>query len=142
VQQLDDERSEETQRDDDDAPHYAGAPAQPQAQVPLAIGHESTPSVDDENLLLRDDGDDRRGRNLADAPMARPNLEQRRIVRIDVRENPLHRAATPAREREAHTVGEPVAHYGARRIEPPALAQCNRHHGRVPRYPVMRNSLR
>lgn len=141
MQQLDENRNDETQRDHDDALHYAGAPAQPQAQVPFAIGHESTPSVDDENLLLRDDRDDRRGRNLADPPMARPNLEQRRIVRIDVRENPLHRAAAPTREREAHTVGEPVAHHGARRIEPPALAQRNRHHGPVPRYPVMRNSL-
>src|SRR5262249_43941366 len=36
-------------------------------------------------------------------------------------------AATATRKREAHAVGEPVAGYGARRVEPPALAQCNRH---------------
>jgi hypothetical protein len=139
MQQLDDERGDEAQRDDDDAPYDARTPAQPQAQVPLAIGHESTPVVDDENPFLRDHGDDRRGRDLADPSMASPDFEQRRIVRIDIRKNPLHRAAPPAREREADAVGEPVAHDGARRVEPPALAQCNRHHGPVPRTPLMRN---
>jgi hypothetical protein len=140
VQQLDDERGDETQRDDDDAPQDTRTPAQPQAQNPLVIGHEPASPVDDENLLLRNDGDDRRGRDVANPSVARPNLEQRRIVRVDIRENPLHRAAPPTREREADAVREPVAHHGARRVEPPALAQCNRHHGPVPRYPAMRNS--
>jgi hypothetical protein len=76
VQDLDGEGGDEAQRDDGDSPQDAGAPAQPQAQVSPTIGHESTTPVDDEDLLLRDDGDDRRGRDLANPPVARPNLEQ------------------------------------------------------------------
>jgi len=48
-------------------------------------------------------------------------------MRIAVREDPLHRAATAACEREPDAVGEPVTGDGARGIEPPALAQCDRH---------------
>jgi hypothetical protein len=35
---------------------------------------------------------------MADPSMARPNFEQRRIVRVDVREHSLHRAAATTGE--------------------------------------------
>ena len=50
-------------------------------------------AIDDEHLLLRDDGDDRRGGHSPDPPVARPDLEQFRVVRVAVREDPLHSAA-------------------------------------------------
>jgi hypothetical protein len=69
-----------------------------QAQVSPAVGHETAAAVDDEHLLLRDDGDDGRRRYAADSSAARSHLEQRRVVRIAVREHALDRAATAARK--------------------------------------------
>ena len=97
--------------------------------------------IDDEHLIGRHHGDHRRGRNPPHAPPAHTHLQQRGVVRIVIREDPLNRATTATREREADAVGEPVAGDGAWRSEPPALAHCNRHQASVPRYPAMRNSL-
>jgi len=142
VQQLGDQRREEAETDDEDALQHAGAPAQAQAQIPPPVrGHEPTAAIDDEHLLLRNDGDDRRRRHLPNPPVARPDLEHFRVVRVSVRENPLHRATPAACEGESDTVGEPVTGDRTRGVEPPTLAQCNRHHARLPRYPAMRNSL-
>jgi len=140
VQQLGYQRREESEADDEAALQYAGTPAQ--AQTPLSVrGHEPTAAIDDEHLLLRDDGNDRRRGHSPDPPVARPDLEHLRVVRVAVRENPLDRATAAACEGEPDTVGEPVAGDRARGVEPPTLAQCNRHHARLPRYPAMRNSL-
>jgi hypothetical protein len=98
-------------------------------------------AIDDEYLLRRDDRDYRRRRDAPNAP-ARPDLEHRRVVRTEVRKDPLDRAAVSTREGETDAVGEPVAGDGARRVEPPALAQGNRHLRTGPRFPAMRNSLR
>jgi hypothetical protein len=65
-------------------------------------------TVDDEHLLRRHNGDDRRGGHTPDPP-SRPHLEQRRIVRVEVREDPLDRAAPAAGQREPDAAGEPVA---------------------------------
>jgi hypothetical protein len=140
LQQLDRERGEEPDADDEDSPQHTSAPAQAKAEVALAVRHEAAAAIDDEHLVLWDDGDDRRRRHPPHAPMAHPNLEYRRIVRVAVRENPFHRAVAPTCERESDAVGEPVAGDGAPRVEPPALAQCNRHHAPVPHNPAMRNS--
>jgi hypothetical protein len=141
MQQLGYQRGEEPEADDEDALQHAGAPAQAQAEIPLPVrGHELTAAIDDEHLLLRDDGDDRRRGHSPDPSVARPDLEHFRVVRVAVREDPLHRAAASACEGEPDAVGEPVTGDGARGVEPPALAQCNRHHAPVPRYPAMRNS--
>jgi hypothetical protein len=59
VQQLGYQRREEAEADDEAAPQHAAAPAQPQAQTPLPVRLWPTTAVDDEHLLLRDDGDDR-----------------------------------------------------------------------------------
>lgn len=142
MQQLGYQRGEEPEADDEDALQQAGAPAQAQAQIPLPVrGHELTAAIDDEHLLLRDDGDDRRGGHSPNPPVARPDLEHFRVVRVAVREDPLHSAAAAACEGEPDAVREPVTGDGARGVEPPALAQCNRHHAPVPRYPAVRNSL-
>jgi len=142
VQQLGDQRREKAETDDEDALQHAGAPAQAQVQIPLPVrGHQPTAAIDDEHFLLRDDGDDRRRGHLPDPPVARPDFEHFRVVRVAVRENPLHRATTAACEGEPDAVGKPVTGDGTRGVEPPALAQCDRHHARLPRYPAMRNSL-
>lgn len=141
VQQLGKESHEEPQPDDEHALQDATAPAEAQRQVPLPVRHQVPAPVDDEHLLLRDDRDDRRGGHTPDAMPPRTHLEHGRIVRIDVREDPLDRAVASTCERETDAVGEPVTGDGARRVEPLALAQCNRHHGPVPRSPAMRNSL-
>jgi hypothetical protein len=62
-------------------------------------------------------------------------------MQIPVRKDPLDRPAAAPREREADAVGKPIPGDGARRVEPPTLAQCNRHQGTGPRYPAMRNSI-
>jgi hypothetical protein len=139
-QELDSERNEQTQADDENAPQHAGGPAQAEAQIPLPVRREPLAPVDDEHLLLRHDGDDRRGGHATDAMPPRPHLEHGWIVRIDVRKNPLDRAVASTCEREADAVGEPVTGDGARRVEPLALAQCNRHQAPVPHYPAVRNS--
>lgn len=142
MQQLGYQRREESEADDEAALQYAGAPAQAQGEIPLPVRrHEPTAAIDDEHLLLRDDGNDRRRGHSPDPPVARPDLEHLRVVRVAVRENPLDRATAAACEGEPDTVGEPVAGDRARGVEPPTLAQCNRHHARLPRYPAMRNSL-
>jgi 3'-5' exoribonuclease len=127
VQQLGDERREHPEPDDEDAPQDAGGPAQAQVQVSLPVGHETAAPVDDEHLLLRHNGDDRRRRHAPHAPPARAHLEVRRVVRTAVREDPLHRAVAAARDGESDAVGEPVTGDGTRGVEPPALAQYNRH---------------
>jgi hypothetical protein len=142
MQQLGEQRRKEAETDEEDAFQHAGAPAQAQGEIPLPVRrHGPTAAIDDKQPLLRDDGDDRRRGHSPDPPVARPDLEHLRVVRVAVRENPLHRAAAAACEGESDAVSEPVTGDGARGVEPPALAQCNRHHARVPRYPAMRNSL-
>src|SRR5262249_52199925 len=97
-------------------------------------------AIDHEHLVRRDDGDDR-GRGHPTHPMpTHPHLEEGRVARVLVRENPLDRATTATCEREADAVGEPVTGDGAGRVEPPALAQCNRHRCIGPRSPAMPNS--
>jgi hypothetical protein len=140
LHELDQERREQPDPDHEHALQDTAAPAQAQAQIPSAVGHEVTAAVDDERLLRRHDRDHRRGGHAPHPMAAGPHFEHRRIVRADVRKDPHDRAAASTRKRETDTVGEPVARHGARRIEAPALAQCNRHHARVPRYPSMRNS--
>ena len=140
MQQLGYQRGEEPEADDEDTLQHAGAPAQAQAQIPLPVRHEPMAAVDDEHLLLRDDGDDRGRGHTPNAPVTRPDFEHFRVVRVAVRENPLHRATAAACEGEPDAVGEPVTGDGTRGVEPPALARCNRHHARLPRYPAMRNS--
>ena len=141
MQQLGDQRREEAETDDENALQHTDTPAQAQAQIPLPVrGHEPTAAIDDKHLLLRNDGDDRRRGHLPDPPVARPDFEHFRVVRVAVRENPLHRATAATCEGKPDTVGEPVTGNGARGVEPPALAHCNRHHARLPRYPAMRNS--
>ena len=61
-------------------------------------------------------------------------------MRIDVREDPHDRSVASPCERETDAVGEPVTGDGARRVEPLALAQCNRHQAPVPAFPAVRNS--
>jgi hypothetical protein len=58
---------------------------------------------------------------------ARPHLEQRRVVPVDIRQHALDLAATAACEGEADAVGEPVAGDRTGRVEPLTLAQINRH---------------
>jgi len=140
VQQLGYQRREEAKADDEDAPQHAAAPAQPQAQIPLPVRREPAAAVHDEQLLLRDYGDDRGRGHSTHPPVARSHFEQRGVMRIPVREDPLDRATASPCEREPDAVGEPVTRDGARGVEPPALAQCNRHHARLPDYPAMRNS--
>jgi hypothetical protein len=82
-----------------------------------------TASIDDEHLLRRNDRDDRRRGNAPNTVPSDPHLEHRRIVRADVREDPLDRAAAATCDPEPDAVGQPVARHGARRIEAPALAQ-------------------
>ncbi len=143
MQQLGEQRRKEAETDEEDAFQHAGAPAQAQGEIPLPVRrHGPTAAIDDKQPLLRDDGDDRRRGHSPDPPVARPDLEHlRRVVRVAVRENPLDRATAAACEGEPDTVGEPVAGDRARGVEPPTLAQCNRHHARLPHYPAMRNSL-
>ena len=142
MHQLGNQRGEEPEADDEDALQHAGAPAEAQAQIPLPVrGHEPMAASDNEHLLLRDDGDDRRRGHSPDPPVASPDLEHFRVVRVAVREDPLHSAAASACEGEPDTVGEPVTGDGARGVEPPTLAHCNRHHAPVPGYPAVRNSL-
>lgn len=141
MQQLGYQRREEPEADEEDAPQHTGAPAQAQPQIPLPVRrHEPMAAIEDEHLLLWDDGDDCGRGDVPNAPVTRPDFEHFRVIWIAVRENPLHRAAAAACEREPDAVGEPVTGDGTRGVEPPALAQCNRHHARLPRYPAMRNS--
>jgi hypothetical protein len=141
VQELGDECRENAQSHDENPPQHAAAPAQAQAQIPLPVRGEPLVPVDDEHLLLRDHCDDRRRRHTPNAMPPRPHLEHGWIVRIDVRKDPLDRSVASTCERETDAVGEPVTGDGARRVEPLALAQCNRHHAPVPLSPAMRNSL-
>ena len=140
-QELGCEGSEDAEPHDDEAAQSPGTPTEAQGHVSLPVGHEPTAAVDDEHLLRRDDGDDGRRRDPVDLAPTRSHLEERGGVKTPVREDPLDRAVATACKREADTVGEPVASDGARRVEPPALAQCNRHPATGPRYPAMRNSL-
>jgi hypothetical protein len=135
------ERGQNAEPHDEDAAQEPGAPTEAQGHVPLPVGHEPAPAIDDEHLLRGDDGDHRGRRDPMDLSPTRPHLEKRGGVKAPVREDPLDRAVAPACKRETDTVGEPVASDGARRVEPPALALCNRHPGTGPRYPAMRNSV-
>jgi hypothetical protein len=99
----------------------------PNGHVSPPVGHEGEPTVDDEQPVGGDDRHDRRRGHPADTPTARPHLKQRRVIRVDIRQHALHRAATAACEREADAVGEPVAGDRTGRGEPPTLAQINRH---------------
>jgi len=54
--------------------------------------------VDDEHLLLRDDGDHRRRRHSTNLAAARPHLEHRWVVRVALREDSLDGAVTAARK--------------------------------------------
>ena len=96
--------------------------------------------IDDEHLVGRDHSDHRRRRHAPHAAPTDPDLEQRGVVRIVIRQDPLDRATTATREREADAVGDPVTGDGAGSRKPPALAQGNRHPRIGPRYPAMRNS--
>jgi hypothetical protein len=97
-------------------------------------------AVDDEQPVGWDDRHNSRRRHPTDAPAARPYLEQRRVIRIEIRQHALDLAATATCEREPDAVGEPVTGDRAGRSEPPALAQCDRHPDPVPPHPAMRNS--
>jgi hypothetical protein len=55
-------------------------------------------AVDDEHLLLRDAGDDRRRRHAPHPSVARAYFEHGRVVRVAVREDSLDRAAAAAGE--------------------------------------------
>ena len=140
LHQLEGKGGKEPQPDHHDAGHHAGAPPQTQAHVSPAVGPETTAPADDEHLLLRDDGDHGGGGHSTDMPVARPHLEERRVVRVPLREDPLDLAAASACEGEPDAVGKPVTGDRARGVEPPALAQCDRHPRPVPRYPAVRNS--
>src|SRR5262249_3223959 len=113
----------------DPAHRDARGPQKPETDIALAVRHNPAPLVDDDQLLRRNDRNDRRRRDAPNAPPARPHLEQRRIVRIVVRQHPLDRAVAAPCEREADTVDKPVAGDGAGRGEPLAPAQSNRHPG-------------
>jgi hypothetical protein len=54
--------------------------------------------VDDQQTIGRNDGDHRRGRHAPHAAAADSNLQQRRLVRIVIRQDPLDRAPAATRD--------------------------------------------
>lgn len=90
------ERGQNAEPHDEDAAQDPGAPTEAQGHVPLPVGHEPAPAIDDEHLLRRDDGDHRGRRNPVDLSPTRPDLEERGGVKAPVGEDPLDRAVASA----------------------------------------------